>query len=361
MRGWLEGVGSEVVGEELGPRGGGDHGGIVGGERDGREGDGEFRVGGAVGEDEAQMAVGGDAPTDEDPVRSIVLGGIEGGASEILDDRVLKAGDEVQGFSVEVRQRVGEVGLVRLCFMQAEVAESLLAGGDGGVHGMELDVAASGCLDAGERHVEARGVYFLREDSLSGELGRGITCGLLFDLREGKQISVGDAVASEGIHPGAAGVGQAEQLGYLVVGFAGCVVERFADVAVVPCLLRRAGGEVEVCVAAADDQGEERSCLGERIVHKNSVDVAFQMIDGDQRKIGAEGEGLGEADADQKCASEAWAFGDGNGGEIRILNACTLHGFADDGNDGAEVLARGKFGDDATIAAVDELRGDDVG
>ena len=95
---------------------------------------GRRAVGGHVREDVAQVAVGGDAAADEDAARSVVLGGVEGGAGEILDDRVLEAGDEVEGLGVEVRQRVGEVGRVRLCFVQAEVAEGLLAGGDGGLH-----------------------------------------------------------------------------------------------------------------------------------------------------------------------------------------------------------------------------------
>ena len=38
-----------------------------------------------------------------------------------------------------------------------------------------------------------------------------------------------------------------------------------------------------------------------------------------------------------------------------------MHGFADDGNNGAEVFAGGQLGDDAAVVGVDELRGDDIG
>jgi len=129
-------------------------------------------------------------------------------------------------------------------------------------------------------------------------------------------------VGGEGVHPRAAGVGKAEQLGHLVIGFAGCVVEGFADVAVVPGLLRRAGGEVEVGVAAGDDEGEQgvrAQGPGSRRrgrVHEDSVDVAFQVVDRDEGPVGGEGEGLGEGDAYEECAGEAGTGGDGYGFEV---------------------------------------------
>ena len=132
MGGGFEGVGGEVAGEELGPGGGGDHGGVVGGERDGGEGDGEICVGCCAGEGLAEVGVGGYSAADEDAARGVVLGGAEGGAGEVLDDRVLEAGDEVEGLCVEVREGAGDVGGVGLGFVQAHLAEGLLAGGDGG-------------------------------------------------------------------------------------------------------------------------------------------------------------------------------------------------------------------------------------
>ena len=234
LRGWFEGVGSEVAGQELGPRGGGDHGGIVGGERNAGKGDGEMCRGGHVLEHLAQVAIGSDASADEYAAGAKVLGGVEGGASEILDHGVLEAGNEVEGLGVEVWQRVREVGLVGLGFVQADVAEGVLADSDGGMHPVQLDVATSGCLDAGEGHVEAGGVIIRRESGFAGELGRGVAGDFLFNLREGEERGVCRAVRGECIHPGAAGVGQAEQLGDLVEGLAGGVVEGFSDVAVAP-------------------------------------------------------------------------------------------------------------------------------
>ena len=77
-----------------------------------------------------------------------------------------------------------------------------------------------------------------------------------FDLREGKGYRPGVAVGGEGVDPGAAGVAETEELGYLVEGFAGGVVDGVAYVAVVPPGVR-VFGQIEVGVAAGDDQGEE--------------------------------------------------------------------------------------------------------
>ena len=122
-------------------------------------------------------------------------------------------------------------------------------------------------------------------------------------------------------------------------------------------------------VASGDDEGEEREfhrgigCAGGRF-HQDGVDVAFEVVDGDQGLVEAEGEGFGVGDADQEGSGEAGAFGDGDGVEVGegdgSLARC--EGFADDGDDVAEVFAGGEFGDDSAVVGVEgHLRGDDVG
>ena len=360
----FEGVGGEVAVEELGEGGGGDHGGVVGGESNGGEGDGEVAAGGLGGDAAAEFAVGGDATADEEAAGAVVVGGGEGGAGEVVGDGGLEAGDQVEGLGVEVGEDLGEdCGVGGFGVDEVLGAERCGAGFDAVVHAVEFDVAADGGFDAAEGEVEARGVLVGGERGLAGELGGGVAGGLGFDLGEGEGDGFGVAVGGEGVDPGAAGVGQAEELGDLVEGLAGGVVEGLAYVAEVPRLFGRLGGEVEVGVAAADDEGEEWGGVGEgrACVHENGVDVAFEVVDGDEREVGAEGEGLGEADADEQGSGEAGAFGDGDGGEIGVGDVGTLHGLADDGDDGAEMLAGGQLGDDAAVVAVDELRGDDVG
>ena len=71
-----------------------------------------------------------------------------------------------------------------------------------------------------------------------------------------KATAAGIAVGREGVEPGTAGVSEAEEFRDLVEGFAGGVVEGAAYVAVGPDAVVLAG-EIEVGVAAGDDEGED--------------------------------------------------------------------------------------------------------
>jgi len=89
------------------------------------------------------------------------------------------------------------------------------------------------------------------------------------------------------------------------------------------------------------------------------VDVAFEMVNGDERDVLREGEGLGIGDADQERSGEAGTAGDGDGIEIVEGNICLGKGGADDWDDGAEMLAAGQFGNHSAVAGVGgDLRGD---
>jgi hypothetical protein len=46
------------------------------------------------------------------------------------------------------------------------------------------------------------------------------------------------------------------------------------------------------------------------------VNVAFEVVDGDEGLVEAEGEGLCVGDADEERAGEAWTFGYGYGVEV---------------------------------------------
>jgi hypothetical protein len=121
---------------------------------------------------------------------------------------------------------------------------------------VEFDVAEDGGLDAGEREEEmgvevgdGGGESGLGAGSLAGEMELGL------DLRKSEGDGEGIAVAGEGVDPGASGITEAEELGDLVVGFSGGVVDGAADEGVGPCAVGGTG-EKEVGVAAGDDQGE---------------------------------------------------------------------------------------------------------
>ena len=92
------------------------------------------------------------------------------------------------------------------------------------------------------------------------------------------------------------------------------------------------------------------------------MDVTFEVVDGDERLVETEAEGLGVGDANQKCTGEARAFGDGYGVEIGERYVGTRQCLADDRDDIAQVFAGGEFGNDATVVRMEgHLRGNDVG
>ena len=199
------------------------------------------------------------------------------------------------------------------------------------------------------------------------------------DLRERERNGVRIAVERESVDPGTSGIAEAEQLGDFVVGFAGSVVEGAADEGVMPGAVRGAG-EIEMGVAAGDDQSQG-CAVGSRAacpaVHDSGPThlwlrrFAFlsrtawmwpsRWLTAMSGRLLGEGQGLGVGDADEQRAGEAGAGGDGDGVEIGEGDAGLGQRGADDGNDGAQVLAAGQLGHDAAVAGVGgDLRGDDA-
>ena len=77
----------------------------------------------------------------------------------------------------------------------------------------------------------------------------------MLDLRGRELHGFGVAVGREAIDDGATRISQAEQFGDFVEGFAGGIVAGVADVFVGPEVVLF-GSEIEMSVAAGDDQGE---------------------------------------------------------------------------------------------------------
>ena len=92
------------------------------------------------------------------------------------------------------------------------------------------------------------------------------------------------------------------------------------------------------------------------------MNVAFEVVDGDERQFLGEGESFGVGDADQKRSGETGAGGDGDGVEIKESDVGLGEGGADDGDDGAKMLAAGQLGNDSAITGVGgDLGGDNRG
>jgi len=118
-------------------------------------------------------------------------------------------------------------------------------------------------------------------------------------------------------------------------------------------------------VAAGDDEADGRKLRlagGEMCFKQNGVDVAFEMIDGDKRLADGHGQDFAVGDADKQRADESRTARHGDGVEVVQREAGLLEGFADDGNDLAEMFAGGKLRNYSTVLCVQvDLRGDNVG
>jgi hypothetical protein len=143
--------GREVVGEELGPRGSGDHGGVVRRQSQRRKGDGEAAAVGFGLKPAAELAVRGDSAGDDDAVGAEGFSGGEGLALEVADYGVLEGGDQVEGLLVaEFCYGVGFGGETGIG------GENGAAGFDACAEMMGFDIAEDGSLDAAEGEVEVR-------------------------------------------------------------------------------------------------------------------------------------------------------------------------------------------------------------
>ena len=317
----------ELTAGEFWESGLGDHDGVVGGVTRLGEVDGEGEL--ATGGFRAQACIASDAASDDHGAGVDGRSGADGAAEQVVDDRLLKAGEEVERLLGRDGEPFVDRGVGRV---QAESAALLDFGGE---------VAGLGPIEDG-----------------GFPAGEAVVLGIAFGAGRGEVAGEGEGVAVGGelIDDGSAGVGEAEELGDLVIGFTGGIVAGAAEEAIVPAFVHFE----QMRMAAADDQREHgEGGLG---IHDGGVDVAFQMIDGDEGKPVGEGESLGVGDADQERADETGTFGDGDGIKIFEISARAFERGADGGHNGAEVFAGGEFRHDAAIGAMrGELGGDGGG
>ena len=155
----------------------------------------------------------------------------------------------------------------------------------------------------------------------------------------------------QAVDDGASGIGEAEQLGDLIVGFAGGIVSGLTEQGVPEVLIHAK----QVGVAAARHQrqrGQFHRRAGAARFQNHGVDVAFNMVDRDQRQAAGEGQRFGIGEAHQQGSHQAGPRGGGNGVQAAQRNRGPLQRFTHHGNDGAQVLARSQFRHYAAILAV---------
>ena len=103
-------------------------------------------------------------------------------------------------------------------------------------------------------------------------------------------------------------------------------------------------------ISAGKISAADRAFAG---VEPVAVDVAFEMVDGDEREAGGEGKPLGEIDADEEAAGQARPLRDGDGVELAHVGHGGIgEGLLDDCLYGEHVLTAGNLGVDAAETAV---------
>lgn len=96
------------------------------------------------------------------------------------------------------------------------------------------------------------------------------------------------------------------------------------------------------------------------LVQEIGVDVAFDVVNGNEGNVLGKGVGASGKSADHQGADETGFGGDSDG--VNVIPADFFHGLVDDGVDDFEVAASSDFGNYAAELFVDfDLRCDNVG
>ena len=187
----------------------------------------------------------------------------------------------------------------------------------------------------------------------------------MLDLRRGKLHRLRVAVLRELVDDRAAGIAQRQQFGHFVEGLAGSIVARVPDVAVrpTPALLL---GQVQVRVAAGDHQRQHREIdfviALLPLLQQHGVNMAFQVVDGDQRLLQGKRQRLGITDTHQQRSRQSGPLSHGQRVDRLVGLAGLRQRLAHHGHNRPQMLARGQLRHHAAIGLVGRnLREHDVG
>ena len=190
-------------------------------------------------------------------------------------------------------------------------------------------------LEAGEAHVQL--------------------CPVHMGVRQGVHPARG--LPGQGVHGGAAGIGQAQHPGRLVEALPCCVIPGGAQnlhIRVVPDVH-------DHCVASGDGQGQE----GRLQFRKGQViggDVAPDVVHRDQGHPQGKGHRLGEAEAHQHRADEPRGIGHCHRVDVGLLTARLPQSLVRQGGNGLHMLAGGDLRHHAAVQGVEvRLGGDGIG
>ena len=175
-----------------------------------------------------------------------------------------------------------------------------------------------------------------------------------FQARAWEGYEVRIALAGQPVDFRSTRIAQSQQAGHLVEGLAGCVVARTSQQRMPEAFL----DAHELGVAAGDNQAQVGKRRRGRF-DEDRVDMAFQMVDPDQRTSQPQRKGFGKAQTHQQRADQPRSVGDGDSVEVAGRQAGFLQGLTHDRDDSSLMIARGQLGHHAPIAQVRSLLGGD--
>ena len=146
---------------------------------------------------------------------------------------------------------------------------------------------------------------------------------------------------------GAAGVAEAEELGRLVEGLAGSVVQCLAEQRVLADGIHAH----QLRVAARDEQRQERK-LGPIRFQQGREQMPLQVMHAHQRFAQCKRQRIRHGSADQQRTGQPWAFCIGDCVDVRACSASLAEHFFQQRNHAADVVTRGQFGHHAAVFAV---------
>ena len=339
-----EGDAGALTGLEFVVAGSGDHGGVVGRERGGREEGFEPLVFGGFDEALAEKGIARHSSRDKDRVNAANVRRGERARDQILDHGALEARDQVEGRRGTTRAQVLERGTL---------------------DGLAPSAAFLGFpRKFGSAHaVKHRGL-----ETRKAEIQR-----IPFHLDAPEIHPVGISVARQPVDNRPAGVPQGQELCDLIEGFACGVVAAVAELGVSEgvCGVRAGRGEEQARMPPGGHQREGgKGCLSNglagRAVHlvfeQNGVDVTFQVVHADQRLAEGKRQRFAIDESDQERADQSRPFGDGEGVHGADGQVGLPAGLLDHRLNLAQMFAGGEFGDHASIFFVGQnLGGHDAG
>lgn len=318
----------KVAALELRKRSGADHRGIVGG----KPGTREHNSGGQVlaRRGLAQAPIAGYAAAHNDGARIHLFAAAAYAAHQLIHNSPLKGCQQVPSALRSNTQPL-------LCRGTWIPAGQFAAARDFFLHRMRFEPAEHSRLQAAE-----------------AEVGR-----IALHLRVCEAHCSRIAVRRKLVDDRAAWIAKAKQFGDLIERFTRCVIARLSEQPVPRALQNLEQVRVSAAHHQCDGRKLHRMPLGSRF-QNNSVNMAFDMVDTDQRQLRRKAQRLRIGDADQQRTDQSGTLRDGDGRKVSEVGAGAAECLADDRHNRAQMFARRQFRYNAAVLAVRvELRSDD--